>query len=144
MEEAEKYSYSKLSLFDKCPYRFKLKYEDKNHSESSSLALEIGTLAHKCKELVALDMIAGRPVDYEHVRYVLYSGFVPEASEGLKDSGVDDIPGLDVLKMRYAFDWIAPDTKSGLTYDQKIQIFLDHLQDMEKDEVCYLINLSSF
>ena len=66
-DQKEKFSYSKLSVYDKCPYQFKLKYEDKYFSSTSSLALEIGTIAHKCMELIALDVMAGKKPDYQDI-----------------------------------------------------------------------------
>lgn len=131
--KTEKYSYSKLSVFDNCPLRFKLRYEDKHFSSSSSLALEIGTIAHKCKELIAIDLIYGTKPDYSLIKDILFTGYYCHHNNVGKDHNVDYIPGVEALKKKYSFDWIAEDTKSNLTYDQKVEIFLQHLPDMEND-----------
>ena len=135
-EQKEKFSYSKLSVFDKCPYQFKLKYEDKNFSSASSLALEIGTIAHKCMELVALDIMAGKKPDYQDIMAIFMDGYdIEEPSDEGKDKGLTHIPGADELKMKYAFQWIEEDTKSGLTYPEKIRNFFNHLTSIENDTV---------
>ena len=44
-------SYSRIDVFKQCPYRYKLKYIDKNYTNTSSLALDTGVLAHYCMEM---------------------------------------------------------------------------------------------
>lgn len=130
----ESFSYSKLSTFDQCPHAFKLKYEDQNFSGATSLAMEIGTIAHKCKELVALCLIQGQKPDYLSIGDVLMQGFTPHQQDpNSKDHGAAHLPGVQELKEKYAFNWYEPDNKSGLTYDQKVDIFLRNLPAMEQD-----------
>lgn len=141
--DGEKFSYSKLNTFDTCPYRFKLRYEDKNFSSSSSLAMEIGTIAHKCKELVAQDLIDGNKPNYEAIEHIYWNGFdqLPGKDPSGKDHGVEHIPGANELKQKYIFDWMAPDNKSGLTYDQKSKLFCSNLVDMENDPIWHPIDV---
>lgn len=134
MSNIEYFSFSKLEKFDQCPYAYKLRYEDKNFSQASSLAMELGTLAHKCKELIALDLIAGRKPDYGYIKEILYNGYdVEEDDVKCVSNNVEHICGVNELKEKYPFDWLEADNKSGKTYDQKIEIFIEHLSDMEKD-----------
>lgn len=128
------FSFSKLDKFNQCPFAFKLKYEDAHFSETSSLAMEIGTIAHKCKELIALDLMAGRSPDYREIERVLFEGY-DSTEDDVKSSehNIVHILGINELKKKYPFDWIAPDNKSGMDYDQKIGLFRSHLKDMEKD-----------
>ena len=134
-KKQEKFSYSKLDLFDKCPYRFKLKYEDKNFSSSTSIALETGTLAHKIKELVALDLIAGKKPDYASIEDVFIHGYKPSDSEKTAKDKTEEgyILGIEELKKKYWETWCDADNKSGMNYDQKTKLFLEHLKDTEND-----------
>lgn len=136
MTGAESFSFSKLEKFDQCPYAFKLKYEDEHYSSTSSLAMEIGTIAHKCKELIACELIAGHKPDYNEITEVLFNGYDANESDVKSNQyDVTHIPGVKELKTKYPFDWITPDNKSGMDYDQKIEIFRSHLKDMEQDNV---------
>lgn len=128
------FSFSKLEKFDHCPYAYKLRYVDQNFSSASSLAMEIGTIAHKCKELVALALIAGEKPNYDWIVDVLFDGYdTDETDIKSTDHHLEHIPGIKELKNKYPFDWMQPDNKSGLDYDQKIMIFRSHLKDMEED-----------
>ena len=54
----EKFSYSKLSTYETCAYRYKLTYVDKHFVNDSSIANEFGTLVHYVEETIAKDIIA--------------------------------------------------------------------------------------
>lgn len=134
MSNLEYFSFSKLEKFDQCPYLYKLKYVQKHYSSTSSLAMEIGTIAHKCKELIGLDLIAGRKPDYEWIKDVFYNGCdTDEDDVKSSEHHVEHILGALELKEKYPFDWVEADSKSGLTYDEKVTIFIEHLPDMEND-----------
>ena len=62
---SETYSYSKLSCFEGCGFKYKLKYEDKISVFSSSIALEFGTLVHQIEENIANDIKNCRKIDYQ-------------------------------------------------------------------------------
>lgn len=136
MADKDYFSFSKLEKFDQCPFAFKLKYEEGNYSGASSLAMEIGTIAHKCKELIALDLINGISPNYTEIEHILFEGY--DSTEDDKKSAehnVTHILGINELKEKYPFEWMTPDNKSGLDYDQKLGLFRSHLKDMEADTV---------
>ena len=126
-----RYSYTALSTFEHCPFQFYLKYIAKRRSEESALHLELGNLAHKIKELISKDLMAGNTPDYEKYEEML----LKEGYTGLdKANGQEEILlSCDELRGKYFEDWIAPDTKSGMTYEQKLGIFVEHLKDEEYD-----------
>ena len=64
-EKKEKFSYTKLDTYSKCPFQFKKKYEEKKRSSVSSLAMDIGSILHKGKEIIANSLIADETPDYE-------------------------------------------------------------------------------
>lgn len=128
--EKPHYSYTALSTFDHCPLQFCLKYIHKLRDDSTALNLELGTLAHKVKELISLDLMAGQSPDYTAYANIMEYGYtgVDKAS-----GETETLPGCIELCMKYPDDWCAPDTKSGMTYEQKLSLFMSHLQDEEHD-----------
>lgn len=103
-------SYTSLSTFQNCPMQYKLKYIDENYSSVSTLALEMGTLLHKILEL----QYTKAP---DNLLEVLDNGYSAE-----------NISGLNVLREKYFEDYIAVGRKSGLTYNQKINLFKNRLK----------------
>ena len=119
----ERFSYSKLSTYLQCPYRFKLKYDDKKYSSASTLALELGTLCHKGLEIAGQYLSEGLPVPVEDILCGIYNGYPDEQILGAND-----------LKQKYFEDWIAPDTKSLLTYEDKLGNYEAYLKRLASDE----------
>lgn len=119
----ERFSYSKLSTYLQCPYRFKLKYDDKKYSSASTLALELGTLCHKGLEIAGQYLSEGLPVPVEDILCGVYDGYPDEQILGVND-----------LKQKYFEDWIAPDTKSLLTYEDKLGNYEAYLRRLASDE----------
>lgn len=119
----ERFSYSKLSTYLQCPYRFKLKYDDKKYSSASTLALELGTLCHKGLEIAGQYLSEGLPVPVEDILCGVYGGYPDEQILGVND-----------LKRKYFEDWIAPDTKSLLTYEDKLGNYEAYLRRLASDE----------
>lgn len=119
----ERFSYSKLSTYLQCPYRFKLKYDDKKYSGASTLALELGTLCHKGLEIAGQYLSEGLPVPVEDILCGVYGGYPDEQILGVND-----------LKRKYFEDWIAPDTKSLLTYEDKLGNYESYLRRLASDE----------
>ena len=52
----EKFSYSKLEIYESCSWRYKLIYEDKNFIKIPSIATDFGTLIHFIEESLAKDI----------------------------------------------------------------------------------------
>jgi hypothetical protein len=110
--------------------KFKKKYEEKKYSFKSSLAFEIGSIAHKGKELVAKALIEGDKPDYEHIKWIVENGCTEHGN-----TRNPRILGTKELKEKYFFDWIKTDDKSGLTYEEKLEIFFNALPLMEIDTI---------
>lgn len=125
-----RYSYTALSTFDHCPLQFCMKYVHKLRSGETALNLELGTLIHKVRELISLDLMAGRTPDYDAYWEMIREGYIGQD----KASGnIETLPGCIELAEKYPDDWFAVDVKSGLTYEQKLQICKEHLDDEERD-----------
>ena len=132
------YSYSALSQFKNCPRAFYFKYIEGHHPNESSLALSLGSLLHKAKELISLDLIAGRKPDYAAIMHmVMETGW--EGQEKSSKAKTEKLDSVQVLRERYPDEWSEPDNKSGMTYDEKLHLFETHLPDEEADSVWHAI-----
>lgn len=124
-------SYSKIDLFLQCNHRYKLKYVDRNFDDSKAIALNVGSICHKVLELKGRAKMAGEKIDYQMLKRILYDGCEEETAKGS-----EKIWGVDKIKTWFFEDWNTPDNKSGMTYDEKMKLFLDKVVpgEMEDEE----------
>lgn len=116
------YSYSKLELFDQCNHKYKLQYIDGNYSNESTLVLDLGTIAHKGEELKARYLIENQPIDYDYIKNVVMNGI-----EEYTDKDKQYIKGVNELKRKYFIDYYTKCNKTGMTYDEKLDIYFSTL-----------------
>ena len=110
MEEVElktldRYSYSKISTYKQCKFKFKLKYLDKNFLYSANIATDFGSLVHAIEEEIALTILEEKPINY----IALKNKFIIESRK---------------LALKYPIEFFARD-KSGRTYQEKMYLYLD-------------------
>jgi len=101
----ERYSYSKISTYKQCKFKFKLKYLDKNYLYSANIATDFGSLVHTIEENIARALQLGEPVDYIKLK----NNFIIESRK---------------LALKYPNEFYNRD-KSGLTYQQKVYLYLE-------------------
>lgn len=101
----EKFSYSKISCFKSCAFKYFLKYQEKNFVDSSSIATEFGSLVHSVEEDIATAIKAGKQIDYISIK----NHFIIESRK---------------LALKYPNDFCKPD-KSGRTYKDKTYLYID-------------------
>lgn len=104
-KKLDRYSYSKISTYKQCKFKFKLKYLDKNFLYSANIATDFGGLVHSIEEGIALAIQAGQPVDY----ITLKNRFIIESRK---------------LALKYPIEFFNRD-KSGRTYQEKVYLYLD-------------------
>ena len=122
-------SYSKLDNLKKCALSHKIKYVDGYYSHSPSLATEMGSIAHKVLELKGLCKINQEPVDYEYLRAVMLNGY-----RSTDEKTQEELLGVKELERKYFETYGIPDNKSGMTYGEKVDVFLkDVLPDRMED-----------
>lgn len=63
-DKKDRYSYSKISAYEKCGFKFKLQYVDGLWVGSKSLAADFGTAIHQVEEDIAKSITANQPIDY--------------------------------------------------------------------------------
>lgn len=121
-------SYSRIDVFKTCKYRYKLQYIEKHYSDTTSLALELGTLCHKCMELKY--MYKGNKMDK----------ILNIFSKGYKDDK-ENILGLEELIDKYGFEYYDINEKSGMSVEDKVNIFLNKLKNENIDSEWKTIGL---
>jgi CRISPR/Cas system-associated exonuclease Cas4 (RecB family) len=135
----EKFSYSKLETFDQCPYKYKQVYIDGNRSEESTLPLELGGLAHIGKEIWGESLSNKQNPDFDYINYVLINGIeVQEITQvngmEVKNETTEELLGISDLKKKYFESWMEPCNKTGKTYNEKLQIYFENLQDEQLND----------
>lgn len=101
----DRYSYSKISTYKQCKFKFKLKYLDKNYLFSANIATEFGSLVHAIEEEIAKAIQAGQLVNY----VALKNKFIIENRK---------------IALKYPTEYYSRD-KSGRTYQEKMYLYLD-------------------
>lgn len=127
-EDREKlpvFSYSKMEVYKNCAYQYDLKYNQKKYTDDTSIALELGSLLHYVLEQKGKMLIrkTGSPfeqpfVNYEWLNELMLNG-VTETDEKTKEH----LLGINDLKKKYFETWYEKDNASGMTYEDKMQVF---------------------
>jgi len=121
-------SYSGLETFRNCEMQYNLKYGEKKYSKDTTLALEAGSLLHKVLEEKFYYINSGKPVDYDYLNFILKYGSM-DKNEKTKEH----LLGVDELKRKYFEEWYTPDNASGMTYEEKIQVFRNVVNEEMND-----------
>lgn len=100
----DRYSYSKISTYKQCKFKFKIKYLDKNYLFSANIATDFGTLIHETEESIAQALQANQAVNYVWLknRFILQSRKIAH---------------------KYPDEFMSKD-KSGRTYHEKVYLYL--------------------
>ena len=114
----EKYSYTKLSTYDGCPFKFYLKYRMGKFLFSDSCASMYGSLVHYILEQEANCIKRGVEIDYERLKTIF-------TKSGAKSNKVsENIYSVAEIRDMFPNDWYNDDTKSGMTYEEKADDFI--------------------
>lgn len=105
LKTLDRYSYSKISTYKQCKFKFKLKYLDKNFLYSANIATDFGNLVHETEEQIAIALRDGQPIDY----VALKNKFIIESRK---------------LALKYPTEFYTRD-KSARTYQEKVYLYLD-------------------
>lgn len=119
------FSYSKMEVYKNCPYQYDLKYNQKKFTNDTSIALELGSLLHYILEQKGKMLIGDtgslfeQPfVNYKWLNELILNG-VTETDEKTKKC----LLGIKDLKKKYFETWYEKDNASGMTYEDKMQVF---------------------
>lgn len=112
----EKFSYSKLSTYEQCPFKYKLVYIDKIRVDQGNIATYFGSLVHYIEEKIGNYIKAGEEIDYEKLTYLFYNAdFTSKGSQLL---------GINKIRELYPVEFLEPD-KNGKTYADKADIYIN-------------------
>ena len=84
--------------------------------------MEIGTILHKALELKGQMKMNNLEVDYDYLKKVVSEGFDEECDRSDKH-----ILGISELKEKYFEEFYVPDNKSGMNYEEKMEIFYEKI-----------------
>ena len=101
----DRFSYSKISTYKQCAFKYLIKYKEKNFIDSSSIATEFGTLVHETEEQIAKALQAEQPINY----IALKNKFIIESKK---------------ITQKYPVEFFSTD-KSDRTYQEKMYLYLD-------------------
>lgn len=104
-KKLDRFSYSKISCYGQCKFKYKIKYEDKNFIYNATIATDFGTLIHETEEAIAKAIQEGNSINY----IALKNRFIIESRK---------------LAIKYPNEFFAYD-KSGRTYQEKTYQYLD-------------------
>ena len=117
----EKFSYSKLSTYENCGFKYKLIYKDKHFVEDSSVATDFGSLVHHMEEVMAKKINAGEELNYSDLITEFYN-INTDFDEWKQDDG-QKLIGVNFLKTKYPDEFYEKD-KNGTTYEDKVQTYV--------------------
>ena len=112
-----KYSYSRVSTYKQCPWKYKLRYVDMNYVDTSSLATELGTLVHYIEEHISHCLMNKEKPNYEQFREDFYNINIPKTGPQDMDGGVF---GINILKQKYSSDFFTVD-ENGQSYASRCE-----------------------
>lgn len=105
LKTLDRYSYSKISTYKQCKFKFKLKYLDKNFLYSANIATDFGSLVHETEEQIAIAIQNNQPINYTGLK----NKFIIESRK---------------LALKYPIEFYSKD-KSNRTYQEKVYLYLD-------------------
>ena len=105
LKPLQRFSYSNLSTYSTCKFKWFTKYSEKNFIYNSTLPTEFGSLIHETEEAIAHAIVDKVPIDY----VALKNKFIIESRK---------------LAIKYPESFFARD-KSDRTYQEKVYLYLD-------------------
>lgn len=123
-----KYSYSRLAQYKNCPFAYDLKYNQQKYVDPPTLVTLLGTTIHHIEEKISLSLMEGRSPNYSDLIDELYNINKPKISKYDVDG---DIFGLNILKERFNEEYYTPSDKTGLTYYDKVNKYIENIERQE-------------
>lgn len=114
----QKFSYSKLSTMEQCPYKYKLIYKDKHFIEDKTIAQDFGTLVHFIEESIGKEIIKLN-YNFEDININKFIDLCINL-----DDNENKVFGMKKLKQLYPEAFNEKD-KNNLDYTDKGNIYLE-------------------
>lgn len=127
--KAENFSYSRISTYRQCPFCYNLKYNEKRFYDKPTLATALGSLIHYIEERISLSLRDTGAPNYKLLKEMFYEINIPKKNKyDLKG----DIFGINILQERFHKEFFTPSEKTGLTYLEKTEKYVQNLDRQEK------------
>ena len=117
--KGEKFSYSKLSTFKECAYKYKLVYVDKHRVSIDAIATLFGSLVHYIEENIGNLIIENGVESLTDETYTHYKDMFFNIND--KDH---KLYGVNKLKEMFP-DQFYEEDKNGLTYQNKVDYYVN-------------------
>lgn len=131
------FSYSKIDTYKGCPYQFDLKYNQKKFTNETSISLELGSLLHYILEQKGKMLVKNtdNTSDFPVVDYQLLNDLMQKGVTDTDEKTKERLLGINDLKKKYFEIWYEKDNASGMTYEDKMQVFDKVLhKEMKEDD----------
>lgn len=109
----EKFSYSKLNVYEQCPFKYKITYVDHNYIDLPSIAADFGTLIHYIEEYMGNEIIKNNTLNYDYIIDLLMN---------IND---DNAQGINILKQKYPVEFYEKD-KNNENYEDKLNKYINN------------------
>ena len=104
-QELKRHSYSSIDVFVNCPMRYDLTYNKGYRSNITTLALGMGSIAHKCLELLILTQMGKLSYTLEQIIDILYNGWVEPTTDDETKTKEGNLLGVNALKEKFLEDF---------------------------------------
>jgi len=118
----EKFSYSKLSTYESCPYKYKIIYVDKHFVSIDSIATLFGSLVHYIEECIG-NIIIEKGTLVLHNNEEIYDEY--RNLFMTIDNEKEKLFGVNKLKEMFPDEFYEKD-KNGLSYQDKVDYYLQY------------------
>lgn len=123
------FSYSKIELFEQCKHKYKLRYIDGNYTNSTTIVLDLGNIAHKGMELKGRSLINKEVPNYTYIIDAVMNGIQEETEKDKKF-----IKGVNEIKREYFLDFYKKNEKNNLNYEDKLKTYFNNLDNPMDDD----------
>ena len=117
----KKNSYSSISTYDQCGFKYYLQYVLGNYIYKPSLASEFGTLCHWILQHIGLDLKNGVVPNYEQYKKDFYDLDIPKKDKYDTEGGVF---GIKILQKKYTREFFEGN-KDGVSFQSKAEDFVN-------------------
>lgn len=125
----ENYSYSRLDCYTNCGFQYYRKYIQKIFPQEDSIITAIGTVIHDCEEHISMSLMEGKSPNYDDLIDRLYNVNIPKKNKYDTEGGIF---GINILKAKYPEEFYKPSDKTGLSYFNKVQKYVENIHRQEE------------
>lgn len=116
----DRFSYSRLDIYNQCGWKYKLQYVDKNFFDVESVPLMLGVLIHWIEQRISEAYILEKEPDYDQLKEDFLNCNIPKKGKFDREGGLF---GVNIIKQKFPDEFYAID-KQGSSYAAKCDFYL--------------------